>query len=34
MRATDRTGTVQTDKRTRTVPDGASGRHSVVVTVE
>ncbi|MFE5393298.1 molybdopterin-dependent oxidoreductase [Streptomyces sp. NPDC056568] len=34
VRATDRTGQVQTGKRTRTVPDGASGRHSVVVTVE
>ncbi|MGW0720231.1 molybdopterin-dependent oxidoreductase [Streptomyces sp. NPDC002778] len=34
VRATDRTGEVQTDKRTRTVPDGASGWHSVVVTVE
>ncbi|WP_255345652.1 sulfite oxidase [Streptomyces chartreusis] len=34
VRATDRTGQVQTDKRTRTIPDGASGRHSVVVTVE
>ncbi|MFL1901233.1 sulfite oxidase [Streptomyces tauricus] len=34
VRATDRTGTVQTEKRTGTVPDGASGRHSVVVTVE
>ncbi|MEU1123479.1 molybdopterin-dependent oxidoreductase [Streptomyces sp. NPDC005899] len=34
VRATDRTGTVQTDRRTRTVPDGASGWHSVVVTVE
>ncbi|MEU4979907.1 sulfite oxidase [Streptomyces sp. NPDC021969] len=34
VRATDRTGEVQTDKRTRTVPDGASGRHSVVVTVD
>ncbi|MGW3361101.1 molybdopterin-dependent oxidoreductase [Streptomyces bungoensis] len=34
VRATDRTGRVQTDRRTRTVPDGASGRHSVVVTVE
>lgn len=34
VRATDRTGTVQTEKRTRTVPDGADGRHSVVVTVE
>ncbi|MFH8442974.1 sulfite oxidase [Streptomyces sp. NPDC018026] len=34
VRATDRTGEVQTDQRTRTVPDGASGRHSVVVTVD
>ncbi|MFJ8151017.1 molybdopterin-dependent oxidoreductase [Streptomyces sp. NPDC094468] len=34
VRATDRTGRVQTDERTGTVPDGASGRHSVVVTVE
>ncbi|GAA0285727.1 sulfite oxidase [Streptomyces turgidiscabies] len=34
VRATDRTGQVQTEKRTRTIPDGASGRHSVVVTVE
>ncbi|CAM5702578.1 hypothetical protein SALBM135S_04262 [Streptomyces alboniger] len=34
VRATDRTGAVQTEKRTRTVPDGASGRHSVVVTVD
>ncbi len=34
VRATDRTGEVQTEKRTRTVPDGASGWHSVVVTVE
>ncbi|MEU6688205.1 sulfite oxidase [Streptomyces sp. NPDC046832] len=34
VRATDRTGQVQTAQRTRTVPDGASGRHSVVVTVE
>ncbi|MGW1727818.1 sulfite oxidase [Streptomyces sp. NPDC002306] len=34
VRATDRTGTVQTDKRTRTIPDGASGWHSVVVTVD
>lgn len=33
VRATDRTGAVQTDKRTRTIPDGASGWHSVVVTV-
>ncbi|MGW0147348.1 sulfite oxidase [Streptomyces sp. NPDC003333] len=34
VRATDRTGAVQTTERTRTIPDGASGRHSVVVTVE
>ncbi|MDH6223185.1 molybdopterin-dependent oxidoreductase [Streptomyces sp. MJP52] len=34
VRATDRTGAVQTGRRTRTVPDGADGRHSVVVTVE
>ncbi|MFF8731559.1 sulfite oxidase [Streptomyces sp. NPDC015171] len=34
VRATDRTGAVQTDQRTRTIPDGASGRHSVVVTVD
>ncbi|WP_055567136.1 molybdopterin-dependent oxidoreductase [Streptomyces atriruber] len=34
VRATDRTGAVQTEERTRTIPDGASGRHSVVVTVD
>ncbi|MDX5573693.1 MULTISPECIES: molybdopterin-dependent oxidoreductase [unclassified Streptomyces] len=34
VRATDRTGEVQTERRTKTVPDGASGRHSVVVTVD
>ncbi|MEU1869925.1 molybdopterin-dependent oxidoreductase [Streptomyces sp. NPDC019793] len=34
VRATDRTGEAQTERRTRTVPDGASGWHSVVVTVE
>ncbi|MEU0337256.1 molybdopterin-dependent oxidoreductase [Streptomyces sp. NPDC006193] len=34
VRATDRTGQVQTEHRTRTIPDGASGRHSVVVTVD
>ncbi|MEX1658371.1 molybdopterin-dependent oxidoreductase [Streptomyces pseudovenezuelae] len=34
VRATDRTGAVQTDRRARTIPDGASGWHSVVVTVE
>ncbi|MGW6389913.1 sulfite oxidase [Streptomyces sp. NPDC055103] len=33
VRATDGTGRVQTEVRTRTVPDGASGRHSVFVTV-
>ncbi|MFD3557464.1 molybdopterin-dependent oxidoreductase [Streptomyces goshikiensis] len=33
VRATDATGLVQTEERTRTVPDGASGRHSVFVTV-
>ncbi|MGW6536493.1 molybdopterin-dependent oxidoreductase [Streptomyces sp. NPDC055051] len=33
VRATDGTGRVQTERRTRTVPDGASGRHSVFVTV-
>lgn len=32
--ATDRTGAVQTDQRARTIPDGATGWHSVVVTVE
>ncbi|MFG3371160.1 molybdopterin-dependent oxidoreductase [Streptomyces sp. NPDC048156] len=34
VRATDRTGETQTAKRTPTIPDGASGRHSVVVTVD
>ncbi|MFD9883402.1 molybdopterin-dependent oxidoreductase [Streptomyces alboflavus] len=34
VRATDHTGAVQTARRTRTIPDGASGRHSVVVTVD
>ncbi|MER5400625.1 molybdopterin-dependent oxidoreductase [Streptomyces sp. NPDC002599] len=34
VRATDRTGAVQTARRTRTLPDGADGRHSVVVTVD
>ncbi|MFJ6389356.1 sulfite oxidase [Streptomyces sp. NPDC091972] len=33
VRATDRTGAVQTDRRARTIPDGATGWHSVVVTV-
>ncbi|MFI1281924.1 molybdopterin-dependent oxidoreductase [Streptomyces sp. NPDC020858] len=33
VRATDGTGEVQTEERARTVPDGASGRHSVFVTV-
>ncbi|MEU4180670.1 molybdopterin-dependent oxidoreductase [Streptomyces sp. NPDC026589] len=34
VRATDRTGELQTEERTKTVPDGASGWHSVVVTVD
>ncbi|MFF1451329.1 sulfite oxidase [Streptomyces sp. NPDC058274] len=34
VRATDRAGRTQTEKRTRTIPDGASGWHSVVVTVD
>ncbi|GAA3395919.1 molybdopterin-dependent oxidoreductase [Streptomyces roseoviridis] len=33
VRATDGTGQAQTERRTRTVPDGASGWHSVFVTV-
>ncbi|WP_407077390.1 molybdopterin-dependent oxidoreductase [Streptomyces sp. SCSIO 30461] len=33
VRATDRTGETQTEQRARTIPDGASGWHSVVVTV-
>ncbi|MEU2233902.1 molybdopterin-dependent oxidoreductase [Streptomyces vietnamensis] len=33
VRATDGTGRIQTEQRTRTVPDGASGRHGVFVTV-
>ncbi|MGI5480112.1 molybdopterin-dependent oxidoreductase [Streptomyces lavendofoliae] len=33
VRATDGAGLVQTEQRTRTVPDGASGRHSVFLTV-
>ncbi|MFF8599911.1 molybdopterin-dependent oxidoreductase [Streptomyces sp. NPDC015232] len=33
VRATDGTGQAQTEQRTRTIPDGASGRHSVFVTV-
>ncbi|MEV6678587.1 molybdopterin-dependent oxidoreductase [Streptomyces erythrochromogenes] len=33
VRATDGTGQVQTEERTRTIPDGASGWHSVFVTV-
>ncbi|MFE9479599.1 molybdopterin-dependent oxidoreductase [Streptomyces spororaveus] len=31
VRATDRTGETQTERRAPTMPDGASGRHSVVV---
>ncbi|MFE0472337.1 molybdopterin-dependent oxidoreductase [Streptomyces sp. NPDC058947] len=34
VRATDRTGSTQTERRARTVPDGATGWHSVVVTVD
>ncbi|MEU2294547.1 molybdopterin-dependent oxidoreductase [Streptomyces bacillaris] len=34
VRATDGTGETQTEERTGTVPDGASGWHSVVVTVD
>ncbi|MEI5101765.1 molybdopterin-dependent oxidoreductase [Streptomyces sp. PmtG] len=34
VRATDRTGEVQTGKRTRPMPNGASGHHSVVITVD
>lgn len=34
VRATDGTGRTQTEKRTQTIPDGASGWHSVVVTVD
>ncbi|MFI0938242.1 molybdopterin-dependent oxidoreductase [Streptomyces sp. NPDC021020] len=33
VRATDRTGATQTSRRTGTVPNGATGWHSVVVTV-
>ncbi|WP_245990668.1 molybdopterin-dependent oxidoreductase [Streptomyces spongiicola] len=33
VRATDRTGETQTERRARTMPDGATGWHSVVVTV-
>ncbi|MGW5401174.1 molybdopterin-dependent oxidoreductase [Streptomyces sp. NPDC003952] len=33
VRATDRTGAVQTGERTGTVPDGATGRHAVTVRV-
>ncbi|MEX0756328.1 MAG: molybdopterin-dependent oxidoreductase, partial [Acidimicrobiia bacterium] len=33
-RATDRTGTTQTEERTRPIPNGASGWHSIVVIVE
>ncbi|MFD0314847.1 molybdopterin-dependent oxidoreductase [Streptomyces flavalbus] len=34
VRATDRSGAVQTERRARPIPDGASGWHSVVVTVD
>ena len=33
VRATDGTGQVQTDERTRTLPDGATGHHTIVVKV-
>ena len=34
VRATDRTGTTQPERRTRPFPNGSTGWHSVVVTVE
>ncbi|AZS83097.1 molybdopterin-binding oxidoreductase [Streptomyces griseoviridis] len=34
VRATDGTGRTQTQRRTQTIPNGASGWHSVVVTVD
>ncbi|CAM5413761.1 oxidoreductase [Streptomyces spiroverticillatus] len=34
VRATDRTGTTQTEERVGTVPNGATGWHSVVLTVQ
>ncbi|OPF70695.1 molybdopterin-binding oxidoreductase [Streptomyces antioxidans] len=34
VRATDRTGETQPERRTRTIPDGASGWHSVVINVD
>jgi DMSO/TMAO reductase YedYZ molybdopterin-dependent catalytic subunit len=34
VRATDGTGTVQTDQVTRPAPDGARGHHTITVTVE
>lgn len=33
VRATDGTGALQTEQRTRTIPDGADGRHEVFATV-
>jgi hypothetical protein len=33
VRATDGTGTVQTDRRAEPFPSGASGYHTVVVTI-
>ena len=33
VRATDADGVVQTDERVAPIPDGASGWHSIVVTV-
>jgi hypothetical protein len=34
VRATDGAGDVQTDERVAPIPDGASGWHSIVVTVK
>ena len=33
VRATDGTGAVQTNERRQPRPDGATGRHSIIVTV-
>jgi len=34
VRATDKDGSIQTDERAEAIPDGASGHHQIVVTVE
>ena len=34
VRATDRTGAIQTDERAEPIPDGASGHHQIIVIVE